>query len=239
MSIRRPSLRNLTAAQRSDLVEMVQRGELDPDQAKYIARHEVLCKMPPEFVSSLAGLANIPNAPPQRCQWFQRAIHNIIREAWDRQENLDGLAALTKQRAYADLIKKLKSIKRALAQLGNTDRGLLGFPIAEIESGIDRFLEMVGADSPPRRPYRRGRPKGNVKNASFQKFVWDLLEVTWEANGNLSLEKNIGEGSLIKAIKMLSQYLPSDLVPQNLPASTLQRIKTDFQKQLEDRRRPQ
>jgi hypothetical protein len=239
MNIRRPRSHNLTAVRRSDLVEKVQRGELDPAQATQIARHEVLSHMPSDFYSLLADLAKVPEEPPGRRQWFQRQLFNIIHDAWDKQENMDALAALTKDRAYADVIKHLRSAKQALAQLSKIDREVLWFPIAEIESGIDRFLDMHGADSPKPGPRRRGRPKGNVKYSPFRNLVWDLLELTWVTGGNLSLEKNVGRGTLIDAIGRLSQYLPSDLAPQKLSAPTLQRIKTEFQKQFRERKRPQ
>lgn len=221
-----------------DLVEKVQHGEVDPDQAKYIARLELFREIPRDFFLSLADLAKIPNTPGRR-RWFQHQVHNVIHDVWDQQERLDTLDAAGKNDAYADAIDKLKSATLALARLKNTvDTEELWFSINTIQREINRFLEFSGADVPKPRPRNRGRPKGEVKDKALRRLVLELLDVAWFTGGNLSLEKNIGRGSLIEAIDQLERFLPDGAVPRPLPLATLQRIKTDFQKSTKKRTRP-
>ena len=173
MNTRRRLSQNLTAVQRPDLVEKVRRGEMDPAEATQIARNDVLRKMPADFGASIADLAKVPKTPPRRRQWFEGQLLSVIYDAWEQQENLDGLTSLTKDRAYANSINSLKAAKQALAQLSDVDRELLLFPITEIERGIDKFLEALGSTSPKVRMRGRGRPKGMVKNQLLHTFVWD------------------------------------------------------------------
>jgi hypothetical protein len=238
LNARRQFSRNLTAVQRPDLAEKVKRGEINPAQASYIARHSVLAKLPEDFCDSFADLARVPKAPLKHRQKFQHELFIIIHDAWEKQENLDAFVSLTTDRAFHTAIKHLKAAKQALAQLNEVDRELLFLPIAEIEQGIEMFFESLGADLPKATPRRRGRPTGVVKHEPFRNFVWELLEITCAAGGNLSLEKNIGRGTLIDAINRLEEYLPSNFVPTRLAAPTLQRIKTSFRKHQEKRKAP-
>jgi hypothetical protein len=75
---------------------------------------------------------------------------------------------------------------------------------------------------------KRGRRSGDVKDLSFREFVHYLLVVAEEwCGGNLTFDKNYESGTLIKAIEILSPYLPAGLVPDPLPFQTIQRVKTD------------
>jgi hypothetical protein len=195
--------------------------------------------MPQDFFPSFADLAKVPKIPGCR-DWFQRQVYNVIHDAWEEQEKLDTLDILTKDDAYADTIEKLKSARHALARLKSTlSTDGLWLATNEIQRGIDRFLDFSGANTPKPRPRRRGRPKGEVKHPILRRLVLDLLDVAWFTGGNLSLEKNIGQGTLIEAIDRLERFLPDGAVPRPLPLATLQRIKTDFQKSTKDRKRPE
>jgi hypothetical protein len=207
----------LTGVVRPDLVERVQLGELDPDQAKYMARQEVLSEMPQDFLPLFADLAKVPKIPGRR-EWFQRQVHHVIHDAWEEHEKLDTLEILTSDEAYADTIEKLKSARHALARIkssANTDA--LWLATNEIQRGIDRFLDFSGENTPKPRPRRRGRPKGEVKQRILRRSVLELLDVAWFTGGNLSLEKNIGQGTLIEAIERLERFLPDGAVPRPLP----------------------
>ena len=66
-----------------------------------------------------------------------------------------------------------------------------------------------------------------MKDWVFQHFVNTLLASATIAGGRLTLEKNIGKGSLIEAIEILAPYLPDGFVRRPMPVTTLQRLK-DF-----------
>jgi len=59
------------------------------------------------------------------------------------------------------------------------------------------------------------------------------LQLLWEmrfAGGKLTLDKNRRKGTLAEALKLLRPYLPARFIPQELPFSTLGRIKSLDQK---------
>jgi len=66
-----------------------------------------------------------------------------------------------------------------------------------------------------------------VKDWPFRDFVSDLVMHTRAAGGKLTLEKNIGTGTLIQALDMLAPHLPRWFVPRCPPHSTLQRVMTE------------
>jgi hypothetical protein len=76
------------------------------------------------------------------------------------------------------------------------------------------------------RPRQRGKTPGALKDPIFQNFVCAFLILTRRSLGGFTLEKNIRTGTLIKAIKILTPFLPDGLVPKRLSTSTLQRLKT-------------
>ena len=78
-------------------------------------------------------------------------------------------------------------------------------------------------DQPPE-PAQPGRRSGTVKNAIYQEFAWQLLLSANAAGGRLTIERNIGTGSLITALNTLAPYLP-DSLPKKLSPSTLERLR--------------
>jgi hypothetical protein len=60
---------------------------------------------------------------------------------------------------------------------------------------------------------------------SFERFTLRLLWDTRLAYGSLSLNKNVGEGTLLGALKLLRPHLPPNFIPNTLPMSKLQYIK--------------
>jgi hypothetical protein len=82
---------------------------------------------------------------------------------------------------------------------------------------------------------KRGPKKGTVKDPIFHKFVWSLLTSIDEAGGKqLSLDKNRNqkEGTLVRALDSLRDYLPRGVIPGDLSPhrATLQRIRTEHSK---------
>jgi hypothetical protein len=77
---------------------------------------------------------------------------------------------------------------------------------------------------------RVGRRPGTVKDPNFQEFVSQILILTQFKGKGLTLEKNIGTGTVIEAIDALARYLPPGFVPAPLPIQTLQRVKADCSK---------
>jgi hypothetical protein len=90
------------------------------------------------------------------------------------------------------------------------------------------FSILVGK-SPPKAPDRNpGARSRTVKDVISQNFVRDLLIDADQPGGTPTIEKNIGRGSLIDAIKLLTEHLPEGVAPEKLSWSTLQRIKSRY-----------
>lgn len=76
---------------------------------------------------------------------------------------------------------------------------------------------------------QRGRPYNDNKgvgNGSLELFTLRLLWDVRSAGGKLTLDKNLGSGSLVDALTLLRPYLPARLIPISLPFSTLAGIKS-------------
>ena len=73
---------------------------------------------------------------------------------------------------------------------------------------------------------QRGKRPGTKKDAIFQNFICALIIFTRRARGGFTLEKNIPAGTLVEAIELLTPHLPPGFVPDTLPGSILQRLKT-------------
>jgi hypothetical protein len=220
-----------TSVKRADLAELVRRGEMSPEQARHHAVADVLKRMPFGIMESLAVLARVPERPRER-RWFRRVVLDVLFDIWEMQEDVDESVILREDKSFSTAVDILKSARQAIAKLGKSFRAAYWMPILNVEDSIDRFLEIVG-EAEPIRPRRRGRPKGKVKNRASHEFALRLLKCASLAGGNLSLEKNIPQGTLIEAIKLLRPYLPHGFTDKLSP-STLQRIKTSHQKWLRE-----
>jgi len=180
----------------------------------------------------LTDLARVPD-PEARGGHFQAAVLDIVLDAW---ENYDVRAAALQLRstnaALSRVVTALRSAKWALADLDKRDREALWWAIAEVEGGIDRLFDWVLGESERAQPqaHSRGRRAGTIKNRNFQIFVGDVLRAAEACGGRLGLEKNIGKGSLVEAITILTPCLPKGFVPTPLPLSTLQRVKSNLAK---------
>ncbi len=80
------------------------------------------------------------------------------------------------------------------------------------------------------RPNPRGRPRRGafsaIHSASLTEFTLRLLLVVRFANGQLSIDKNSGEGTLVDALNLLRPYLPRGFIPQKLPMAMLDKVRT-------------
>ena len=90
------------------------------------------------------------------------------------------------------------------------------------------FSILVGK-SPPKGPDRNPAARSRtVKDVISQNFVRNLLIDADQTGGTLTFEKNAGRGTLIDAIKLLTEHLPEGIAPEKLSMSTLQRIKNTY-----------
>jgi hypothetical protein len=187
------------------------------------------------YADVLPQLAELARVPEVNRNGFSDAVFKLVFDAW-RHDDEQKIATLIMKRneALSRAIGLLRSARQALADLDKRDREALRRPIFEIEMGMDRFFSFVLGKKPgptrqrARRSSRRqgGRHPGTVKNRAFQVFVRELLRAAQSAGGTLTLQKNLGIGTLIKAINALAPRLPDGFVPKPLSVTMLQRIKS-------------
>jgi hypothetical protein len=175
-----------------------------------------------------ARVADVARVPEKACDQFSDAIFGAICDAWQEADVLETASDIQQDRTLSAAIHTLRTAKQALTDLNEGQRQELRWPISEIEGGIDRFFEWVLGGTEPirRRAHRRGRRPGAVANRVCENFVGRLLLAAERSGGRLSLEKNIGKGSLIEALHILRAHLPQDVMPSVPSHSTLQRIKS-------------
>jgi hypothetical protein len=95
---------------------------------------------------------------------------------------------------------------------------------------VSRALDLATQKQPPKPVGRPGRTRSVRLVGSFDQFVLRLLWNVREAGGQLTLDKNSGHGTLMRALELLRPHLPPMLVPHGPALSSLQRLKTLGQK---------
>jgi hypothetical protein len=69
-----------------------------------------------------------------------------------------------------------------------------------------------------------------VKNQRLRDLVFGLLSAASDTGGQFTFNKNSVSGSLATALTRLRPHLPAGLVPNPLPATTIQRLKAEFER---------
>jgi hypothetical protein len=112
------------------------------------------------------------------------------------------------------------------------------WPSGDFVSQLTEFAELssealtyVQAD---RKSKLRGRPPRGAFSVIFSnslpEFTLNLLLDVRAAGGRLTLDKNSGTGTLVKALELLRRHARPGLIPNELPMSTLARVKMLDQK---------
>lgn len=91
----------------------------------------------------------------------------------------------------------------------------------------------AGTIDPPKKSNPRGRPRGDMFSfeapddslADLAEFTLILLLEVRAAGGRLRLNKNTGNGTLVEVLELLRPHVRPGLIPNNLPLSTLARVK--------------
>ena len=216
---------------------------------------------PPELARAtevVAGLAYVPTQQhPLFCDWLcycvqmvgenpTRAVSSkpsraLIKAAEAAQTLNEAVCSLNKvDRKWVD---ELVAHDPRLCYEERLLRSTEGFQTDQLHRTVfllDYLFNTVIGKSPPilsgtaRLSMVSGPKKGTVKNPTFHNFVWSLLTGTAEFGGRLSLNKNRNEkeGTLVRALDILRDYLPSGVIPYDLRPhrSTLQRIRTEHSK---------
>jgi hypothetical protein len=113
--------------------------------------------------------------------------------------------------------------------LDKRNYGTQGRPLARLEEVIGTLTEASSQSLSylsSKIPRRLGRPPClQTGPGSFSEFTLRLLWHVRDAGGQLTLDKNAGNGTLTRALEMLRPHLPPNFIPNSLPLSTLHHVK--------------
>jgi hypothetical protein len=190
--------------------------------------------LPKNIALRLADLAGVH--PDNRESFCERLSHSLLK-LWKR----DRRAVSSKpSAALYKAAKAAQTLKGALYSLKRQDREwvdnimssqtlFLAGKIHHLESTIVNlaivFSHAIGRPSSP--PPYFPRPL-QIKDQMFRELVFDLLSAARAAGGKLPFDKNYQRGALVDALNILRPHLPKGLVPNVLPFSTIQKLKTEF-----------
>src|SRR5262249_52562055 len=146
-------------------------GRMEPEQAAHAAVTDVLQRLTRDDLLRFAVIVRVPMLPQRRIDWFVGATFDVLFDAWEDQEEQD--------------------LKQLWPQLRKDQQDVLWM----LRSEVDARSHIDTLRSGERRP---GRPRGAISNRPLRNFVWRLLTIADAAGGKLTLEKNMGRGSLIK-----------------------------------------
>lgn len=138
-------------------------------------------------------------------------------------------AARTLQKEFSRLSKDdhdwVENIKQSQPQF-------LAGEIGHTETAIWNLANILNLAVGRRTPLPPWLEKNALKidDQMLRELVFGLLAAAEDAGGKLTFNKNSESGTLVAALDLLRKHLPKGLVPQPLPASSIQRLKTDFLK---------
>jgi hypothetical protein len=72
--------------------------------------------------------------------------------------------------------------------------------------------------------------RDRVKDQRLRELIFGLWSAASETGGRFTFNKNSVSGSLAIALTQLRPHLPAGLVPDPLPAPTIQRLKAEFER---------
>jgi transposase-like protein len=137
--------------------------------------------------------------------------------------SLNGVALIPVRMAAYEFLNDLPTKDQMETYLSVLSRG--------IEKYVDRVLYFATDDEKPVR--RVGHPPGGLLTQWWDPFVILVLNVLWDVDatgGQLTIDKNNHEGSLLKVLNSMEPYLPPGFLPKPLPVSTLVRMKAAARK---------
>jgi hypothetical protein len=217
--------------------------------------------LPWDVAERVAGIAKVPK---EKRTDFCVSLCDRVRLVWERDKQTPPLKGKPGP-ILAKAAEAARTLNEAVCSLTHDDRlrvdkvvardpwlsqeaRLRGpaklFETYELENTVcllDQLFSIAIGKSPPmgaggaRLSKRRGKKKGNVRDAAFHDFVYGLLSVVAEFSGTLELDKNKNfhetGGPLADALTSLRPYAPDRVIPEGkLPLNTLQRLKAEHKR---------
>jgi hypothetical protein len=192
----------------------------------------------------LAQLADLARVPRENRTYFFLSIRLILTGAGPCRRRPP-----TKSPSLSRVVKALHEARVALANLDESERQrwlpnpsntFLG---SDLEFHIWLLLISMDTESPLLNPYypiqrrtkHRGRPPHVNKNPRLRQLIDELFWTAEIAQGYFTVEKHVGEGTILEALDAIAPYVAAEILPKKLPLSiqTIQRIKTDVSRRVQ------
>jgi hypothetical protein len=177
-------------------------------------------------------LAKVPN--PQR-QLFKNLLVEALAHEWDADENVW-------EAKDPQLDQIIGLAERFRSMLNSPPSALLGReklfdrPLRTYAAMVEEFLLVAAhinaaTELEKKRP-RGGQPRKGPNQSRLEVFAEKVYRASLASGGKLTVNKNatgdtkLRKGSFAEVLALLRPYLPSRLIPKELPMGTLQRIKS-------------
>jgi hypothetical protein len=189
---------------------------------------------------SATRLATIAKVPANNCGEFCSRITGAVLRLRDRDRRSTGAkpggllieaadAARKLDQAFSRMNKQdLKWVEhitqtQGQAQFAAGEISNLGATITNIH-----LLLQDAIGKPASLPKYLASGSHKVADQMLRELVFDLLSAASDTGGRFTFNKNSGGGTLADALNRLRQHLPKGLVPDPLPATTIQRLRMEF-----------
>jgi hypothetical protein len=174
----------------------------------------------------------LPHKPPPSSK--KRALAQL-RKSIKLSRDLSAIVSSLDQQALHALRDVYLRCRSKFGDLGHFE--IPDWPLPNVISQITEFAELSSeALVVARTPRKRGRPHSGILSKfskelrSLSEFTLALLFAVRAGGGRLTLDKNTGTGTLVEALALLRPHVRPGLIPNNLPFSTLARVKALDQK---------
>jgi hypothetical protein len=192
----------------------------------------------------LARLADLARVPHENRTYFFSHMTQILAGVGPCRRRPP-----TKSVSLSRVVKALHEAREALANLDESERQRLlpnpnnTFMGSDLELHIWIFLMITDTESPLLNPYypsqrrakHRGRPPHVNKNPRLRQLIDELFWTAEIAQGYFTIEKHIGEGTILEALDVIAPYVAPEILPKKLPLSmqTIQRTKTEVSRRVQ------
>lgn len=183
-------------------------------------------------------IAKMAKVPADYQDKFCERISATVLRVWDRDRRPSGtkpglalVYAADATRVLQRNIFRMKEKDRDWVE--NVKHGQMQFGDGEIRDLETTILNLstllnTAVGRPSTVPRYLKSVSRSVKDQILRELVFGLLGAAADTGGKLTFDKNSETGTLAKALDLLRYHLPEGLVPPALPASTIQKLKTEF-----------
>jgi hypothetical protein len=185
----------------------------------------------------IAELARVPEEKQEEfCREFYKVWRSLAKDI-----PLESLTRRCEDAALFEAKRAVRAAKDAVDKLSNDQRELIQWAMRSVTKKpfpapadcldvmVKAFAKMTAENpdvAPKGKGAGRGRRKGSLGNWKFQYLVKALFTLSAQYGQRLSLDdKNRDRGTILKALKILRQFIPDPaIIPNEPPLKTIAKI---------------